>query len=163
MRVTEMDVLFAYNGWATARILAAANSLSDEDFVRTDVVPVSFGSLRGTLVHILDVERGTRLRLSRNVTSPPVSDEQFTSVAQITQAMRAEATAMKDYLIGLEDEHMDSHVSLPDGASFTYWQLLMHMLNHSSQHRSEAAVLLSALDSSPGELDFPIFLRETRS
>lgn len=163
MRVTEMDVLIAYNGWATARLLSAAGSLSDEDFVRTDIVPVSFGSLRGTLVHILDVERSIRLRLSRNMTTDPLVEESYTSVAQISQAMRAEATAMKDYLIGLEDEHMDSDVSLPEGVSYPYWQLLMHMLQHSGQHRSEAAVLLTALERSPGEPDFGIFLKESRS
>jgi uncharacterized damage-inducible protein DinB len=163
MRVTEMDVLFAYNGWATARILNAAGSLSDEEFIRTDIVPVSFGSLRGALVHMLDVERSTRLRLSRNVTMEPLDEANYTSISQVSQALRAEATAMKDYLIGLEDEHMDNHVSFPDGKSIPCWQLLMHMIQHSGQHRSEVAVLLTALDRSPGELDFPIFLRESRS
>jgi uncharacterized damage-inducible protein DinB len=33
------------------------------------------------------------------------------------------------------------------------WQLLVHVVNHGTQHRSEAAALLTAERLSPGELD----------
>ena len=40
------------------------------------------------------------------------------------------------------------------------WQLLLHMVNHSMQFRSEASILLTAYHQSPGDLDMLIFQRE---
>jgi uncharacterized damage-inducible protein DinB len=163
MRITEMDTLFAYNWWATSRVLEAARDIPDDEFTRSDILPVPHLSLRGTLVHMLNLERSTRHRLSRNAAVEPFDETSFTSIDMLNRSWRAEATAMKDYLIGLEDEHMDSVISVSDGERHPYWQVLMHTFNHSTQHRSEAAVLLSALDRSPDDLDFSRFLKEMRT
>ncbi len=163
MRITEMDLLYAYNWWATSRVLTAAAGMADEDFVRAGVAPVPFGSLRATLVHALDLERRARHRLARNASVEPLDEASYDSVDQLARAWRAEATAMKDYLIGLEDEHMDSVIAVDNGERYPYWQYLMHVLHHSAQHRSEAAVVLSALERSPGDLDFYLFLKESRT
>lgn len=162
MRITEMDVLFAYNWWATGRVLNAAAGMADAEFVRTDIAPVPFSSLRATMVHTLDLERRARHRLARNANVEPLDEHSYHSVDQLARACRAEATAMKDYLIGLEDEHMESVIAINESERYPYWQYLLHVLNHSAQHRSEAAVLLTALDRSPGDLDFSLFLKESR-
>jgi uncharacterized damage-inducible protein DinB len=123
------------------------------------VVPIPFGSLRDTLVHALDLERSARLRLSRSASSKPLDPATFPSIDTLIREWRAESAAMNDYLIGLEDEDLDKEFALGEGERYPYWQLLMHVLNHSTQHRSEAAVLLTALDRSPGDLDFYLFLK----
>ena len=43
------------------------------------------------------------------------------------------------------------------------WQMLAHLANHGTQHRSEAAVLLTRAGRSPGDLDMIFFAQEIAS
>jgi uncharacterized damage-inducible protein DinB len=42
------------------------------------------------------------------------------------------------------------------------WQAMLHVLNHGTQHRSEAAAMLTEFNHSPGDIDFMVFLREMK-
>ena len=41
------------------------------------------------------------------------------------------------------------------------WQAMVQLVNHGTQHRSEAAVILTAAGASPGDLDIVRFNFET--
>jgi uncharacterized damage-inducible protein DinB len=40
------------------------------------------------------------------------------------------------------------------------WRPVFHQFNHSTAHRSEAAVMLTNFGHSPGDLDYVIYLAE---
>ena len=71
---------------------------------------------------------------------------------------------MRAYLNPLSDEDMDSHLRYTASSGIQrdriIWHCHIHLVNHGTQHRSEAAAILTDLGHSPGELDFTVFLNE---
>ena len=54
----------------------------------------------------------------------------------------------------------DDDALLTPDEDIPMWQLLAHVINHGTQHRSEAAALLTAEGRSPGDLDMVFFAEE---
>jgi uncharacterized damage-inducible protein DinB len=50
---------------------------------------------------------------------------------------------------------------IPEGVrERTLWRCLVHVVNHGTQHRSDAAVMLTNFGQSPGGIDFTLFLNK---
>ena len=71
---------------------------------------------------------------------------------------------MRDYLAGLTDDDLIGIVRYTTDTGLqrerVLWHCLLHVVNHGTQHRSEAAALLTEYGHSPGDLDFTMFLNE---
>lgn len=164
MRVHDLLTLYEYNYWANERILAAAAKISPEQWSAPSKFP--FGSLHGTLLHTLDTEFGWRMRCQYNQSTPDLSAAEFPTLDAIKRRWDEEETAMRAYLAGMRDDELDGMVrySTDSGEKRerVLWHCLQHVANHGTQHRSEAAALLSDYGSSPGDLDFTLFLIERR-
>ncbi len=163
--VNKKDVLtlFEYNYWATRLVLRAADGLSPEQFVAP--VRLSFGSLRGTLVHVYGTEHLWRLRCQEG-TSPsalPV-ESSFPDLAALRQAWEEEEQQMRAFLASLADDDLQRpvHYTTTRGIPYAHplWQILAHVVNHGTQFRSEAGVALTELGHSPGDVDFIFFIRQ---
>lgn len=162
MNIEAIHSLFDYNYWVNQRILKAAAGLSQEQFIAP--AGVSHDSLRSTLVHTLGAEWVWRTRCQGS--SPPalLSEDKFPDLETLVRRWREEEGAMGSYLDGLTDDDLDGIITYSRAENKTYetplWQILVHVINHGTQSRSEAAVLLTQLGRSPGDLDYMIFLRD---
>ena len=59
MNIQDILTIYEYNYWANKRILAKCKDVTQEQFLAPAKFP--YGSLRGTVVHILDAEFGWRM------------------------------------------------------------------------------------------------------
>jgi uncharacterized damage-inducible protein DinB len=163
MNKQDLLTLFDYNYWANARILQAAAKVDPVSFVAPRAY--SYGGLRGTLVHILSAEWIWRTRFQERLYPTKfLAEADFPTVADLRTRWQSEEAAMRTYVDSLQDEQINSTIfyRTTNGAPFEHllWQLLLHVVNHGTQHRGEAAALLTELGHSPGDIDLIIYMRE---
>ncbi len=164
MRADDIRLMFDYSYAATARVLDAASRLGIDEFIATPPLRGA-PSLRHTLVHTLDAERGWReiLRMGRCDVAEAIraweaeelDPEAFPDVATLAQAWRADEAQMRAWLDTLDDTTLGA----PAFKGRILWVCLAHVLNHSTQHHSEAAMILTHWGQSPGDLDLTFYLR----
>lgn len=160
MKAAMLKDLYEYNYWTNKRLLSKAEMLTtDQLIMRTKF---SWGNLRGTLVHIMDSERGWRDIFKRGVAEFDVMrTEQFPDLASIRTAWALDEAQMWVFLNSLTDQDLFSLVSYQaDGLHHRrlLWHCLEHVVLHGMQHRSECAAMLTDFGQSPGDIDFTVFL-----
>ena len=165
MNIQDILLIYEYNYWANKRILAQCKNVTWEQFIAPAEFP--FGGLRGTVVHILDAEFGWRTFFQRgDWSAPDLKETEFPNIAALQERWDQEEKEMRAYLATLHDEDMNVHrrYTTAEGVQRDriLWHCLVHVVNHGTQHRSEAAALLTRFNQSPGDLDFTVFLNETK-
>ncbi len=74
---------------------------------------------------------------------------------------------MRGYLDGLDDSGLERVVryrsTLDTREHATpLWQILLHLVNHGTQHRAEAGAELTRLGFSPGDVDYIVYIRTVK-
>ncbi len=162
MQRLDLLLMYEYNYWANHRILAAAAQLTHAQFVA--LVAHGRGGVQGILVHTFDGEYSWRQLLQFNTMTFDLTEADFPTLAALQARWAEDEPAMRAYLAGLTDEALSGIVRYTvDGGvkrERVLWHCLPHVVNHGTQHRSEAAMLLTEQGHSPGDLDFTVFLNE---
>lgn len=165
MNKEYFSILYDYNYWANERILRAAEKVSDAGFIAP--TSHSYGSLRGTLAHVLAAEW---IWLSRwqgvSLTVLP-GESDFPTLTSIRGRWREEEQKMRRFVASLGENDLPRVINYTNTKGKPYarplWQMLAHVVNHGTQHRAEAAAILTDLGHSPGDLDMTVFLDERQS
>jgi uncharacterized damage-inducible protein DinB len=162
MNTADILMLYDYSYWANARILRAALPITPEQFLAQNAS--SHGSLRGTMFHTLSAELIWFNRLQKNSSPSLPKETDFPTPTELNTAWALHEPQMRAYLLSLTDADLQAVLPYQNtkGKPFqnTVWHILLHMLNHGTQHRAEAAAMLTDFGSSPGDVDMILYLRE---
>lgn len=173
MNIDEIKLLYDYNDWADARILAACARVTPEQYVAPTPCGTGWGGLRATMVHMLDNIWQWRITL-QGYYKEPLADEAaydatelhedaFPTLAALRERWMTEQRAMRAYIDTVTEDTLNGMIryvipgAVPEHA---VWHILLEVIIHAMQHRSEAAALLTSYAQSPGDFDFTMFLSE---
>lgn len=146
MDVADIRFLFAYDRWATEKVLAMAVPVPFDEWAESN--RIDRRGLGGIMVHALGSHE--RWRSGWEGLALPARREtaDLVTAAELLDLWQAEWRLMDAYLDTLTDDAVRGAFD-----DVTMWHTLVHLVNHGTQHRSEAAVLLTSMGRSPGDLD----------
>ncbi len=151
--------LYDYNFWARDQQLAVCRALSEEQLARPLVS--SFGSLRGTLNHLLGAEWVWMERFNgRNPRAFPEAQELQSLDAIRTRWQSVEAD-IRAFLAAVKPEALAAPFTYQNlkGEIWTYplWQTLVHLANHGTYHRGQVTMALRQLGATPPAIDLLVY------
>lgn len=152
----------AYDVWANARVLDAAEQLSSQDFVADR--GGGYGSVRDTLHHMLSGQQWLLAVASGRDLGPFPQRADFPDVASLRTAWATLDATTAAYFATLDDAMLGAITTKPVELAherrwdFPRWQILFHLAAHTMQHRSETALTLTQLGHSPGWIDWIAFM-----
>jgi uncharacterized damage-inducible protein DinB len=154
---TMLLTMYEYNHHTNSRLLDLAQNVTQEQWI----TPLDIGqrNLHETLHHYLTTEEewlsvcehGKPIWRTR-----PIED--FPDVESLRTLSNETYNAYRPYFERMTDDMLTASVyaMMPHGVEKheIAWHMLLHMLYHSAQHRSEVALMLTRDGHSPGFIDF---------
>jgi uncharacterized damage-inducible protein DinB len=162
MNKQDIVILYQYNQWANAKILNAAASLTPEQFLAPAAFP--HGGLRGTLVHALSAEWIWRTRWEGTSPTFMMKSDELPDFPSLRARWAGEEVRLMNFVNSVREDRLDNTFDYTNtaGKPFTrvLWHAMVHLVNHGTQHRTEAAAMLTDFGCSPGDIDLIFFVSE---
>jgi uncharacterized damage-inducible protein DinB len=169
MHLEYLRLLFDYNSWANRHLLDYAEQATPEQLQARD--DSAYGGLYATLEHTMETEwswlnvmlQGDARGIDWDALETDPAD--LPDVVAIRARWAQVDTALQSFVRGLDaegDRSPDRIITwVGDNDALRHrpvWQILLHVFNHGTQHRSETAAMLTRAGHSPGEMDLTRYL-----
>jgi uncharacterized damage-inducible protein DinB len=143
--------LNGYDRWATGRLMSAVGDLAGDAWSggRT----VGDRALGPILVHVLGAHQRWRSFWEGRSDEPRPEKGPLPSAPVLAGWLDEELAATDLLLARLTATDLERELDPDESPGVPLWQMILHVLNHGMQHRTEAAVILTELGRSPGDLD----------
>jgi len=162
MNKQDILILYKYNQWANGKILGAVENLTQEQYLAEASFP--HGGLRGTLTHVLFAEWIWRKRWEGVSPTIRFKPEEFPAFASLNTRWLQEESLLLKFMDGITDERLNRPFQYKntrgEPKESILWHAMLQVVNHSTQHRAEAAAMLTEFGCSPGDLDLIYFLEK---
>jgi len=164
MNKQDILVLYKYSAWSNAKILDAASNVTQEQFLAP--VPFPHASLRGTLVHASFAEWVWRKRWEGIPQNPSWKPDDFPTFESLRARWAEEEPRLMKFVEHLANNQLYNKFKYVSTEGTPHervlWESMAHLVNHGTQHKTEAAAILTDMGYSPGDIDLIVYLNEVR-
>lgn len=153
-----------YNQWANQRLYDACEELAKTAYHQTR--KAFFGSIHGTLNHILVGDRVWLARIERRpAPALKLDDQPFADRVSLKRARIEEDERMIMLTAAYDEADIATSISYrmvtrPDEVTTPLHLCWLHLFNHQTHHRGQVHDQLSQTDVAPPPLDLIYYLRE---
>lgn len=165
MTLADIQTLYDFNYWAKARIMSVVETLSQEQFTKN--LGSSHGGIHGTLVHIVGAEHIWLSRWIGQAVFRLLDPKDYSTIPAVRQKWDEVEQQMGEFVGGLTEENLSAIVTYKttEGRQFSnpLWQMMQHVINHSTYHRGQIVTMLRQLGVKPIGTDLITFYREKQS
>lgn len=159
MNKNDIQLLYEYNRWANARVLKSVSNLTEEQLMRD--LAGSYCSVRDTLVHIISGEWIWLLRWKEASPQAMLDPTDFSSLDLVKAKWSHIEREQTEFVRGVTDESLKRVITYVNARGET-WQyslehMMQHLVNHSSYHRGQIALMLRQLGTKAFPTDFLVF------
>ncbi len=160
-------LLFEHNIWANRHLIQYAKWLTGEQLT-AQVTGFYHGTPFQTILHIVDVEWSW----IQACQGKPMAQDLWEMIdlpdlESVERFYRQESDDVAQYLNRLQDHEINGEVDF--GSAFgrepqhtKLWHILVHIVTHNIEHRTELGHYLTDCGHSPGELSFGNYLMNVR-
>ena len=152
--------LYAFNRWANGKTLESVQPLTADEYERP--IGGSFGSIRGTLVHLYGADWVWLERFHGRSPRAMPEGEPLATLDGLAAKWSEVQDAREAFLASLTPERLAGPLSYSgfDGKGFTrvLGGALFHVANHATYHRGQVATLLRQLGKPAISTDYTRWL-----
>lgn len=153
--------LYDYQREVNTLILDVAEQLSDDDLAA--VIVEGQSPIRNTLVHLflviqINVSWWNGSMTGQASFAREFPDQDYPDIQTLRKFSDSVNSEIDTFIRSLESDSDLARVyerTLPDGSvkKRVLWEMMLHVINHGTQHRSEVAMMLTKLGFSPGDME----------
>ena len=161
MNLAYIKLLYEYNSWANNVTFDVVSSVNEENLIKD--LHSSHHSIKETLVHVVSTEwiwLTKWKKISSEVRYWEPSD--YPAISDLMQQWLKIEKQQLDFISDLTEEELLEIISYTNknGETWKYplWQMMCHVVNHSTYHRGQIIAMLRQLGEQPKATDFLVFI-----
>jgi len=157
MKLDLIQLYVEYHIEMTRRVWDLIDTITDEQFLAED--GYSQGSLRNLMVHLASVDRRWLAGLKNLDDVGHLKQEDFLTRAAAREAFENVAKDLAEYISTLTEDVLNKPTDKVDRSQ---WQILLHLVNHGTDHRATVLQRLNELGVKTFPQDLVIWLWERK-
>jgi uncharacterized damage-inducible protein DinB len=161
MNRKEILELFDYDLWANNRLFETAAQLPLEKYAQD--LKASHGGIHGTLTHIVAEQKMWLGRWTGSRNTSLLQGKDVGTLLELIAIWEKVSSETAQFLSTLSDEnlHQSLTITTSNGQQFThtFQQMMQHLVNHSTGHRSQVSAMMRQLGFVPPAIDLITYYR----